>query len=184
MSHDPVASNDNRPLPQVRIVHLNRATFEALAGGDLAAANAASPVPLTAVFAGPDSRRLWQMRCAQVEKDPVSAGWVTGVIWDEQERLAVGRAGFHGLPDASGMVEIGYAVDPEYRRRGYARAALEYLLRRADREPQVQTVRVTISPENLASYTLASQYGFVEVGEQWDEEDGLEIIYEVAAAEV
>jgi hypothetical protein len=29
---------------------------------------------------------------------------------------------------------------------------------------------------------LASQYGFAEVGEQWDEADGLEIIYEVAAS--
>ncbi|MEU7140903.1 GNAT family N-acetyltransferase [Nocardia sp. NPDC046473] len=145
------------------------------------AANAASPVPLTAHFAGPEWRRLWLMRGAQVEQEPASAGWVTGVIWDEQKRLAVGRAGFHGLPDASGMVEIGYAVQPAYRRRGYARAALERMLHRAAREPQVRTVRVTISPDNLASYQLVSQYGFVEVGEQWDDEDGLEIIYEVAA---
>lgn len=49
----------------------------------------------------------------------------------------------------------------------------------AAREPQVHTVRVTISPDNVASHQLASQYGFVEVGEQWDDEDGLEIIYEV-----
>ncbi|NIH88496.1 hypothetical protein FHX45_005389 [Amycolatopsis granulosa] len=28
---------------------------------------------------------------------------------------------------------------------------------------------------------MASQYGFVEVGEQWDDEDGLEIIYEMPA---
>jgi hypothetical protein len=40
---------------------------------------------------------------------------------------------------------------------------------------------VTISPDNLASYGLVVQYGFTEVGEQWDEEDGLEIIYEAAA---
>jgi RimJ/RimL family protein N-acetyltransferase len=80
------------------------------------------------------------------------------------------------------MVEIGYAVDPAYRRRGYARAALEALLQRAAHEPRVNTVRVTISPGNTASYALASQYGFAEVGEQWDEEDGLEIIYEVAAS--
>ncbi|MGW4094448.1 GNAT family N-acetyltransferase [Nocardia sp. NPDC004750] len=162
-------------------MHLNRATFEALAEGDLAAANTASPVPLTVHFAGPDWRRLWRMRSAQVQKEPASAGWVTGVIWDEQEQLAVGRAGFHGLPDGSGMVEIGYAVNPGYRRRGYARAALESLLRRAAREPRVTTVRVSISPDNLASYRLASQYGFVEVGQQCDDEDGLEIIYEVAA---
>jgi RimJ/RimL family protein N-acetyltransferase len=77
------------------------------------------------------------------------------------------------------MVEIGYAVDPAYRRRGYARAALEALLQHAAREPQVRTVRVTISPDNVASYQLASQYGFTQIGEQWDDEDGLEIIYEV-----
>ena len=82
------------------------------------------------------------------------------------------------------MVEIGYAVDPEHRRRGYARAALEALLRRAAHEPEVQTVRVTISPDNTASYALASQYGFTEVGEQRDEEDGLEIIYELEGDQV
>ena len=81
------------------------------------------------------------------------------------------------------MVEIGYAVDPVYRRRGYARAALEALLQRAAREPHVHTVRVTIGPDNVASQQLAAQYGFTEVGEQWDDEDGLEIIYEVDANE-
>ena len=30
---------------------------------------------------------------------------------------------------------------------------------------------------------LGLGFGFVEVGEQWDDEDGLEIVYEVAAAE-
>ncbi len=140
-----------------------------------------SPVALTDYFAGPEWRRLWLMRSAQVMRDPADAGWVTGVIWDEQKRLAVGKAGFHARPDTAGMVEIGYDVDPVYRRRGYARAALEWLLRRASREPEVRTVRVTISPDNMASYLLASQYGFVEVGEQWDDEDGLEIIYEVPA---
>lgn len=103
------------------------------------------------------------------------------MIWDERRQVAVGRAGYHGPPDRSGMVEIGYAVDPAYRRRGYARAALEALLRRAAREPRVRTVRAAISPGNVASCRLASQYGFAEAGRQWDEEDGLEIIYEVDA---
>ena len=150
--------------------------------GDLAAANAVSPVPLTEYFAGPQWRGTWQRRSEQVERDPASAAWVTGVIWDEQNQVAVGRAGYHGPPDRSGMVEIGYAVDPAYRRHGYARAALESLLQRAAREPLVKTVRVTISPDNVASRALASQYAFTEVGEQWDEEDGQEIIYEVAAS--
>ena len=162
----------------MRIIHLTAPVFRALADGDLAAANAASPVPLTPYFAGPDWRNTWEMRARQVERDPADAAWVTGVIWDERQRIAVGRAGFHGPPDPDGTVEIGYAVDPAYRRRGYARAALELLLDRAAAEPLVRTVRVTISPDNVASYRLVVQYGFTEVGEQWDVEDGLEIVYE------
>ena len=164
----------------VRIVHLTAPAFRALASGDLTAANAASPVPLSAYFAGPEWRAVWQRRSRQVEEDPASAAWVTGVIWDERHQVAVGRAGYHGPPDPSGMVEIGYAVDPAYRRRG-SRAALAALLKRAAREPRVRTVRVSISPDNVASYRLASQHGFTKVGEQWDDEDGLEIIYELDA---
>jgi RimJ/RimL family protein N-acetyltransferase len=93
----------------------------------------------------------------------------------------LGRAGYHGPPDRDGMVEIGYAVGPVHRRRGYARAALEALLRRAAREEAVRTVRVTISPDNTVSFGLAAQYGFTAVGERWDDRDGLEIIYEVSA---
>lgn len=163
----------------VRIVHLTAPVFRALAEGDLTTANALSPVPLSAYFAGPDWRNVWQRRARQVEEDPASPAWVTGVIWDEEQQLAVGRAGYHGPADLSGMVEIGYAVDPAHRRRGYARAALEVLLDRAVHEPCVHTVRVTISPDNTASYRLASQYGFTRVGEQWDDEDGLEVVYEV-----
>lgn len=172
---------ERRVRQHVRIVHVTAPVFVALANGDLTAANAVSPVLLPEYFAGPECRAVWRRRSKQVAEDPASAAWVTGVIWDERHQVAVGRAGYHGPPDSSGMVEIGYAVDPMYRRRGYARAALEALLQRAAREPQVRTVRVTISPDNVASYQLASQYGFTEVGEQWDDEDGLEIIYEVDA---
>jgi len=77
------------------------------------------------------------------------------------------------------MVEIGYAVEPVHRRRGYARAALQALLERAVVEREVRTVRLTISPGNTASERLASVYGFVPVGEQWDDEDGRELIYEL-----
>nr|WP_307837769.1 GNAT family N-acetyltransferase [Actinoplanes rishiriensis] len=162
----------------MRIVHLSGAAFDALAAGDLTAANAVSPVPLSAYLAGPECRAVWLMRSRQAAADPGSAAWVTGVIWDETHQRAVGRAGFHAPPDAAGMVEIGYAVDSRYRRQGYARAALEALLDRADRDPSVRTVRVSIRPDNLPSYRLATQYGFEQVGEQWDDEDGLEIVYE------
>ena len=155
--------------------------MHALADGDLTAANAAAAVPLTEYFAGPAWRGLWRMRSKQLREDPGSARWITGVIWDVDQHVPAGRAGFHGPPDRTGMVEVGYAVDPAHRRQGYARAALEALLERAARDPDVTTVRASIRPDNVASLGLVEQYGFRRVGERWDEEDGLETVLEVEA---
>lgn len=177
---DPDQSRITQP-GRVRVVHLSGPAFDALAAGDLHTAQAVSPVSLTPYAAGPDWRAVWRMRSEQVHQDPAAAAWVTGLVYDDDLGLVVGRAGYHGPPDASGMVEIGYAVDPAHRRRGYARAALELLLERAAAEPDVRTVRVTISPDNTASSSLTAQYGFIEVGEQWDDEDGLELVYERTA---
>ncbi|MEP6479196.1 MAG: GNAT family N-acetyltransferase [Rhodoglobus sp.] len=106
---------------------------------------------------------------------------MTRFAWIAGLGSPVGLAGFHGAPDDAGMVEIGYRIDPVYRRRGYARQALETLLFVAGTQPTVQIVRATISPDNRASRSLVEGYGFREVGEQWDDEDGLEMILEVSA---
>ena len=163
----------------VSIVHLNAAALTALAEGDLVAANQESPVRLTPYCAGPHWSSVWRMRSKQIVTDPASAAWITGIVWDDDAQVVVGRAGFHGPPDGEGRVEVGYAIDPAHRRRGYARAALELMLDRAAHDPHVRVVRATVSPTNLASRNLVQQYGFVEVGEQWDDEDGLETIYEL-----
>lgn len=165
----------------MRIVQLDAATLRALADGDLERAGRTCPVRLTAWLAGPDSVGTWRYRASQAVETPEDLPWVTGVLWDEDLGVAVGKAGFHAAPDHAGMVEVGYAVEPAYRRRGYARAALEALIERARREPTVRTLRATVSPDNTASLTLLAQYPFVEVGEQWDDEDGLETIYEMSA---
>lgn len=168
------------PLPAVELLQLPLAAIDALAAGDLDTANRHSPVPLTSHFSA-DRQAVWKIRSRQLATAPDDAGWITGAVIDLTSGQAVGCAGFHGPPDADGMVELGYSVDPAFRRRGYARAALELLLARAAREPSVRTVRATISPDNEASRSLVLQYGFVENGSQWDDDDGLEIIFEVAA---
>ena len=153
-------------------------TIASLAAGDLDAANRTSPVPLTPVFVGSDWRRTWRYRAVQVVDDPSSAAWITGVIWAPEVGIAVGRAGFHGPPDDDGMVEVGYAVDPAHRRQGYARAALASLLERAAADPAVRVVRASVSPDNEASLALVASFRFGQVGEQWDEDDGLELVFE------
>jgi RimJ/RimL family protein N-acetyltransferase len=165
----------------VRFVELSSAAMSALLAGNLAEASRKAGVALTLYFLTDDALRLWRLRVSQLAADPGSARWVARAVVAEPEGVVVGHAGFHGPPDETGMVEIAYSVDPAYRRRGYARAMLRELLRRAAAEPGVSTVRATISPGNAASLATISGFGFTEVGEQWDEEDGRELIFEVDA---
>jgi RimJ/RimL family protein N-acetyltransferase len=176
-----------RPLPvspkRVRFVELSGGVMSALLDGDLPAASRTAGVTLTEYFISDRARWLWRFRLGQIAADPGEARWMARQAVVGDEGLVVGHAGFHGSPDEVGMVEIGYSVAPEFRRQGYARAMLIELLRRAADEPAVTTVRATISPDNVASLATISGFGFVEVGQQWDEEDGLELIFEVPAGQ-
>lgn len=96
-----------------------------------------------------------------------------------RDSTVVGNAGFHGPPDADGMVEVGYTVLPAYRRRGVARAALATLTTQARRAPEVRMLRATVAPDNEASLGLVRSAGLVQVGEQWDDEDGRELVFEL-----
>ena len=163
---------------RVELVRLGPAALRALADGDLAAAEASAPVPLSPYLAGPECRWVWSVRAGQVVADPRSAGWITAVVWDPRRGLAVGRAGFHGPPDERGMVEVGYSIDPLHRRQGYARAAVRALLEEAAAAPEVTVVRASVGPGNEPSLALVRSLGFVPVGEQIDELDGPEIVHE------
>lgn len=163
----------------IRIVHLDGPALIALADGDLERAQQSAPVPLTPWLVSAEAIGTWRFRAQQAVESPEDLPWVTGVLWDDEAGVVVGKAGFHAAPDADGVVEVGYAVDPAYRRRGHARSAFETLMERARAHPEVRTLRVTVSPDNAPSLALVAQYPFAEVGEQWDDEDGLETIYEL-----
>ena len=163
----------------VRVVQLSAEALSALADGDLVAAQRVSPVPLSRWLVSADSRALWRRRATQVTETPSDLAWVTGVVVDDVTGQAVGAGGFHAAPTSDGMVEAGYRIDPEFRRRGFARSTLDTLIARARAEPAVNVLRLTIAPDNEPSLALARQFPFVKVGEQWDEEDGLEDIYEM-----
>jgi len=166
-------------MPRIRIVHIDQPTHAAIAAGDLEAANRTSPVPITPAFLAEGFRSTFARRAQQLLDRPEDQPWVTGIVWDEDLDVAVGAAGFHGGPDDTGMVEVGYSIDPAHRRRGYARAVLQLLLDRAIEHPDVRVLRATISPDNEPSLNLIAQFPFVRNGEQWDEEDGLEWIFEI-----
>ncbi|WP_338054753.1 GNAT family N-acetyltransferase [Streptomyces spiramyceticus] len=166
-------------MKNVSFTELNGAVMTALLDDDLARASAEAGVVLTDYFLTDKALWLWRYRLGQMADDPAAAHWCGRLAVCGPDGAVVGHGGFHGPPDDAGMVEVGYSVDPAFRRRGYARATLTELLRRAAAAPEVTTVRASISPDNAASLATIAGFGFKEVGELWDEEDGIETLFEV-----
>jgi len=162
-------------VQMIRFVRLSPAALTALIDGDLAAASAAAGIELSPYLV--DENWLWRIRLEQIRQDPASADWIARAAVAEPGGVVVGHGGFHGPPDAHGVVEVAYSVDPAHRRRGHARAMLRELLRRADEDPQVSAVRASIRPDNVASRATIAGFGFRKIGEQWDLEDGLEDVF-------
>jgi RimJ/RimL family protein N-acetyltransferase len=162
-----------------RLIALPVPALTALVDGRLDDAVAASGAPLTPFFL--DQAWLWRIRLRQLDAEPADAEWIAraALCQDGPDAGAVvGHIGCHGAPDDSGVVEVGYSVDPAFRRRGHAKAMLAQELERLDRDPRVQVVRVAIAPTNAASLGTIAGLGFTHVGEQWDEEDGLELVWD------
>jgi ribosomal-protein-alanine N-acetyltransferase len=168
----------NRADPSVSLSLLSYETMLAMLAGDLSRASALSGIDLPPYFLTHDW--LWKYRTHQIERFPDSAPWLVRAVVSEPERVVVGHAGFHGPPDGTGMVEVGYTILPEFRRRGFGRAAVRELIRYASSDARVRVVRASISPDNTPSLALVTSLDFSHVGEQWDDEDGQELIYELS----
>lgn len=126
-------------------------------------------------------RDFLRYRLAQLAVDPAIRQWLGRAIvvsGDDGERHVIGSIGFHGAPDEHGRLEIGYKVEPAYRRQGIAREAAAAMFDWAYREHGVTRFVASISPTNEPSLRLASGFGFEQVGEQMDDIDGLELVFE------
>jgi RimJ/RimL family protein N-acetyltransferase len=106
-----------------------------------------------------------------------------GVYALVRDGAMVGHAGFHGPPGRNGpghpdAVEIGYTVFPAFRGRGYAQAAARELVSLA-RARSVARVIASVAPDNAPSLAVIRKLGFLQTGEQWDDEDGRELVFEL-----
>ena len=122
-------------------------------------------------------------RLEDVKANPEHIKWYYRIIVDRDRNVAVGSVSFHAAPDERGMVEIGIGIAAPERGNGFASEALTGMWDWASTQPDVKYLRYTVSPENLESMAIIKNFGFPQVGEQVDPEDGLELIFEASVAE-
>ena len=105
--------------------------------------------------------------------------WTHGFsIVQRASGTTIGNCAFKGPPDADASVEIAYAIDPEYQRRGFATEAAQALVDYAMSSGQVRVVRAHTLPEGKASMRVLTKLGFSCIGEVVDPEDGLVLRWE------
>ena len=129
--------------------------------------------------------RFLRLRVEQMRDDAEAQKWlVRALVLRVDGSPMIGHAGFHGPPGVNGLkkpavVEIGYGVFPPFRGRGYATEAAAALIGWARPQPGVDGFVASVAPDNDPSLAIVRKLGFVESGEQWDDEDGLELVFEL-----
>ncbi|HJW22528.1 MAG TPA: GNAT family N-acetyltransferase [Candidatus Limnocylindrales bacterium] len=177
---DPSVRVASIPTPRLTLESMSVPFMRALARGDHAGAEraigAAIPDDMPANLA-----HFLEYRLGQLEADPTIRHWLARAMvltGPDGTRRVIGTIGFHGPPDEQGRLEVGYRIEPEYRRRGYTREAVRAMFDWAAAEHDVHSFVASIRPDNAPSLGLAAGFGFVQVGTQIDDIDGLELVFE------
>ena len=118
-------------------------------------------------------------RVPQVKEDPQLTIWLVRWVVLTATKEVVGSVSFHAKPDAKGMIEVGIEIHPDFQNKGYAKEALLGMWTWVIDQPGVRTLRYTVAAQNLPSVKIISGFGFRHVGQQIDDEDGPEEIFEM-----
>ena len=122
-------------------------------------------------------------RVPQVKADPTINKWFVRWTVLKSTNEIIGSSSFHGAPNENGMIEIGLGIEPKFHNQGFGFEALTGMWRWVCAQEGVKILRYTVSITNLPSIALIKKFGFTRVGEQLDEIDGPEEIYEMSSAE-
>jgi len=135
---------------------------------------------LIALAEQPDSFFLYKLRAPLVIENEENNKWLFRNMFLKNTDERVGQISFHLPPDENGMIEVGLDVEEKYRGNGFAKEALLTFWLWACEQPEVKVLRYTVSATNHPSMRIIQRFGFTHVGQQIDEEDGPEEIFEMS----
>lgn len=94
----------------------------------------------------------------RTKQDPAGRVWDVIVI-HKADQIAIGGIGFHGEPDETGMVEIGYNIIPEYEGQGYATEMAHVVIEWALQTPEITRVTAECLKTNIGSIRVLEKVG-------------------------
>ncbi|QIP14322.1 GNAT family N-acetyltransferase [Spirosoma aureum] len=98
---------------------------------------------------------------AKVIEDHKQGPWWLYFFIHRDDNALIGVGGYKGMPDDTGMVEIGYEIYPDYRGQGLATETAQGLINRAFEYPEVMLVKAHTLAEMSASVRVLEKCGMV-----------------------
>ncbi len=168
------------PTPRFELVSMSLSFMERLLARDVegAAAEIGARVPGDLRDNLDDFLRF---RIADLSVDPSAQPWLGRAIVHtdaDGARWVMGTCGFHAPPGPDGRVEVGYSIQPQWRRQGVATEAVRALFDWAHAHG-VDRFRASVSPGNVGSLAIITGLGFRQVDVQIDDIDGKELVFEL-----
>jgi len=93
------------------------------------------------------------------DKDPLF--YTMWIVIEKSKRAIIGGFCFHGAPNETGEVEIGYGIDDGYRNRGYMTEAIAGLALWIRNNKNVKTIKAETDNENSSSVRVLEKNGFM-----------------------
>lgn len=92
----------------------------------------------------------------------VAGTWFQFVIIEQSSGILIGDIGIHflGTDSENKQVEIGYTLDKDFRRKGYATEALKIIIDYLINSLNKHRIIASIDPANLDSIKLVERLGF------------------------
>lgn len=128
-----------------------------------------------------ESAHLVQLRLAQLTADAAgldALGRAMVLVPPTGRRRVIGSIGFHGPPDERGRLELGYAIDPAYRQRGYAAEAMWALFDWAATRYGVTSFLVSVPSSHQRSGRVPIEIASSDTESRKDRIDGLGLEFE------
>lgn len=126
-----------------------------------------------------EHRTAFEHDLTQFETDPAFQHWSTRIVLLRATGEMIGIFRFHTRPNPDylqhygpSLVEIGYAIFPPHRRKGFAAEMINGMIQWAKQQGATGII-TSIAPDNIPSTNLVTKMGFVKI----DEADGIEFIY-------
>ena len=114
--------------------------------------------------------------------------WLFREIYLLETDEKVGEINFHRPPIGDeytpvGTIEVGVEIDEKYRGNGFAQESLKAMWLWACEQEDIKALRYSVSATNHPSMRIIQRFGFTHIGQQIDEEDGPEEIFEMSCEE-